>query len=70
MTLLDAILQISTQNQSSMQPTDLETGTVTSEFPLEITKDVHQQALKQEVLYLTESVIEKRYQFSTITITP
>lgn len=60
MTLLDAILQIATQNQSSMQPTDLETGTVTGESPLEITKDVHQQALKQEVLYLTESVIEKK----------
>jgi hypothetical protein len=57
---MDALNQVISQNQSAMQLTDLETGTVTAVDPLEITKDVHQQALRQEVLYLTESVVEKK----------
>lgn len=60
MNLMDALNQVISQNQSAMQLTDLETGTVTAVDPLEITKDVHQQALRQEVLYLTESVVEKK----------
>lgn len=60
MTLLDALMQVNQQGQGAAQPTDLEIGTVTGVDPLEVTKDVHQQALRQEVLYLTESVIEKK----------
>lgn len=60
MTLLDALQMVSDQNRKAAQPSDLETGTVTAVDPLEITRDIHQQALRQEVLYLTESVIEKK----------
>lgn len=60
MTLLEVLQQINAQGQNSAQLTDLETGTVTGVDPLEVTKDVHQQALRQELLYLTESVIEKK----------
>ena len=60
MNLLDALQMVSAQNMSASQPSDLETGTVTKVDPLEITRDIQQQALRQEVLYLTESVIEKK----------
>ena len=58
--LLQELQIIVGQQQHSQQPTDLAIGTVTAVDPLEITKDVHQQALRQEVLYLTESVVEKK----------
>ena len=58
--LLQELQIIAGQQQHSQQPTDLAIGTVTAVDPLEITKDVHQQALRQEVLYLTESVVEKK----------
>ena len=60
MNLLDALQMVSAQNMSASQPSDLETGTVTGVNPLEVTRDIQQQALRQEVLYLTESVIEKK----------
>lgn len=60
MNLLDALQMVSAQNMSASQPSDLETGTVTKVDPLEVTRDIQQQALRQEVLYLTESVIEKK----------
>lgn len=60
MTLLDMLVQISDQSQSANQPTDLEFGTVTSVGPLEITRDSQQAPLKESVLVLTESVIEKK----------
>ena len=60
MNLLDALQMVSSQNMSASQPSDLETGTVTGVNPLEVTRDIQQQALRQEVLYLTESVVEKK----------
>lgn len=60
MNLLDALQMVSAQNMSASQPSDLETGTVTKVDPLEVTRDIQQQALRQEVLYLTESVVEKK----------
>lgn len=60
MNLLDALQMVFSQNMSASQPSDLEMGTVTKVDPLEITRDIQQQALRQEVLYLTESVIEKK----------
>ena len=57
MNLLDALQMVSSQNMSASQPSDLETGTVTGVNPLEVTRDIQQQALRQEVLYLTESVV-------------
>lgn len=60
MNLLDALQMVSAQNMSASQPSDLETGTVTGVNPLEVTRDIQQQALRQEVLYLTESVVEKK----------
>ena len=60
MNLLDALQMVSSQNMSASQPSDLETGTVTGVNPLEVTRDIRQQALRQEVLYLTESVVEKK----------
>lgn len=60
MTLLDMLVQISDQSQSANQPTDLEFGTVTAVGPLEITRDSQQAPLKESVLVLTESVIEKK----------
>ena len=60
MTLLDALQMVSDQNRKAAQPSDLETGTVTKVDPLEVTRDIQQQALRQEVLYLTESVVEKK----------
>ena len=60
MSLLQTLQMIADQQQGASQPTDLSTGMVTAVNPLEITRDVHQQALRQEVLYLTESVVEKK----------
>lgn len=60
MNLLDALQMVSSQNMFASQPSDLETGTVTGVNPLEVTRDIQQQALRQEVLYLTESVVEKK----------
>lgn len=60
MNLLDALQMVSAQNMSASQPSDLETGTVTGVNPLEVTRDIQQQAIRQEVLYLTESVVEKK----------
>ena len=60
MNLLDALQMVSAQNQAASQPADIETGTVTGVDPLEITRDTQQQPLRQEVLYLTENVIEKK----------
>lgn len=60
MDLLEILQQISAQTNSALQPTDLAIGTVTKISPLEITTDVHQAALRREVLLLTEAVVEKK----------
>lgn len=60
MTLAEQLFFMMQQNQKAMQLTDLETGTVTAVSPLEITPDSSMAPLRREVLYLTESVVEKK----------
>ena len=56
MTLLDALQKINKDQIAAMQLTDMAVGTVTKADPLEITMDVHQAALTQDVLVLTDTV--------------
>ncbi len=67
MELLQAIQMISKLERQADSPTDLVVGTVTKTAPLEIRADISQASLQEEVLYLTESVIEKKlvYTYST-----
>ena len=60
MELVEVLQQIIQDNQKAMQPTDLVVGTVTKVKPLEITTDNQAAPLRSPVLYLTESVIEKK----------
>lgn len=60
MDFVDALMQAAVQGMNAQQPTDLQIGTVTAESPLEISIDSSMDTLKQSVLYLTESVIEKK----------
>lgn len=60
MELVEVLQQIIQENQKAMQPTDLVVGTVTKVKPLEITTDNRAAPLRSPVLYLTESVIEKK----------
>lgn len=60
MTLLETLQMINGQSMHAAQLSDLLIGTVTNASPLEITTDVSQAALRREVLYLTEAVIEKK----------
>ena len=60
MELLDAILLTSQASQRASQPTDLVIGTVTAANPLEISINNMQAPLRKQVLYLTESVVEKK----------
>lgn len=60
MTLSEQLFFMMQKNGEAMQPTDLVTGTVTSVSPLEITSDTSMAPLRKEVLYLTESVVEKK----------
>lgn len=60
MELKDVLYQMMEENRSAAQPTDLKTGTVTSVNPLEITINAAMQPLKSPILYLTESVVEKK----------
>ena len=60
MELIQALQQIMQKNMQAMQLTNLVMGTVTSESPLEITSNTAMEPLRAGVLYLTESVIEKK----------
>ena len=60
MSLLGAIQEISQQNAAAGQPTDYVVGTVTGVNPLEITINTAMAPLRESVLLLTESVVEKK----------
>lgn len=60
MELRDILYQMMQENQRASQPTDLRIGTVTAAEPLEITVDTAAAPLRSQVLYLTESVVEKK----------
>lgn len=60
MELKDVLQQMMQQSQAAMQPTDLCIGTVDAVDPLEITISTAMAPLRQEVLYLTENVVEKK----------
>ena len=60
MELKDVLQQMMQQSQAAMQPTDLCVGTVDAVHPLAITINTAMAPLRQEVLYLTESVVEKK----------
>ncbi len=60
MNLAQQLYTMMQANQEAMQPTDVATGTVTSADPLEITVSTAMPPLRREVLYLTESVVEKK----------
>lgn len=56
MTLLEALQQVNKTSMESAQLTDMVAGTVTSESPLEISIDVHQAPLREQVLIMTDAV--------------
>lgn len=60
MQLIDTIKKIINETIENKGLTDLVIGTVTKVNPLEITIDVNMLPIPQEVIYLTESVIEKK----------
>lgn len=60
MTLAEQLYHMMQQNNDAMQPTDLVIGTVATVGPLSITISTAMDALRAEVLYLTESVVEKK----------
>lgn len=60
MELKDVLQQMIQANAQAGQPTDIRIGTVTSADPLEITINTQMAPLKASVLYLTESVVEKK----------
>lgn len=56
MQLSDVLLQMMTQNNAAGQPVDMCIGTVIKAKPLEISINPAMEALKEEVLYLTDAV--------------
>lgn len=60
MELKDVLQQMMQESQQAGQPTDIRIGTVTAVDPLEITINTQMAPLKASVLYLTESVVEKK----------
>ena len=60
MSLGQTLYQMMQDNQSAGQPTDLKTGTVTAVSPLEITINTQMAPLRESVLILTQSVVEKK----------
>lgn len=61
MTLLDTIQTLVMQVINTAQLTDMKTGTVTSVSPLEITTDVSQAPLREEVLIFATHVSEQYF---------
>ena len=59
MTLLDALQKINRDQLDAAQLTDMAVGTVTSVSPLEVVLDVHQAAIHEEALIVTDEVREK-----------
>lgn len=60
MELIEVIQQIMQNSMNAAQPCDLEVGTVVSAVPLQISINGQQAPLQAQVLYLTESVVEKK----------
>lgn len=60
MELKDVIQQMVDEAVSARMPTELQIGTVTGVSPLEITLDTQMTPLRQSVLYLSETVVEKK----------
>lgn len=60
MTLAETLFMMMQENSEASQPTDLVMGTVATTSPLTITISAAMEALRPEVLYLTESVVEKK----------
>ena len=56
MTLLDVLQQINKTSMDAAGLTDMTVGTVTSVSPLEVTLDVAQAPIKEELLILTDTV--------------
>lgn len=67
MELLDAIQKIVQKTLAASSLTDLTVGTVTGTSPLEITTRTSMQPLREQVLYMTDAVVEKYLQFSGTT---
>lgn len=60
MNLTQVIQGIVRETMKAYQPAEMQIGTVTAVDPLEITLDTTMQVLKQQVLYLSETVVEKK----------
>lgn len=60
MELIDVLAQIASQVSSSGQPCELYIGTVDSVDPLSIKLDEQQASIREELLYRTDSVIERK----------
>lgn len=56
MTLLDVLQQINKSSMDAAGLTDMTVGTVTAADPLEITLDISQAPLKEEIIILTDTV--------------
>lgn len=63
MNLKEVVEQIAAQKVNSLMPSDMQTGTVVSADPLEVSIDVSATSLRASVLLLTDMVREK-----TITV--
>lgn len=57
--LKDTIIMLVKQAVAAQQPAEMQIGTVTGVDPIEITVDTTMQVLKESVLYLSETVVEK-----------
>lgn len=60
MELKDVIQQMVDEAVSARMPTELQIGTVAAVDPVEVTLDTQMTPLRQSVLYLSETVIEKK----------
>ena len=60
MELIDAIALIASQVNSSGQPAELYIGTVDSLSPLSVKLDESQASIREEILFRTDSVIERK----------
>ena len=69
MELRDVLQQMMQESMAGAQLTDLCMGTVTKVDPLEIIEDAGMAPLRRQVLYLTESVVEKKIPVVTHTHT-
>ena len=60
MSLSGTLYAMMQDNRAAGQPTDWKSGTVTSVDPLEVTINTQMAPLRESVLILTESVVEKK----------